>query len=229
MENGSNVETKKNTKKRLTDVQALAAYHVGLTNAESHTEIFKILAEEGYDLQTLNVGRELLAETNQLFKASTIQKEAKSKARQNYRVKRELLNATYAKHRLKARLVFKTDVLAYEKLALKGVYPKSYAYWMQKVEKFYTELAADPELQSKLARMKLSEEEINDCLAMIRELESLYTVYQKANGDSQNSTKIKDSAIAKMNTWMHEFYSVSRLALKDQPQLLEALGKVVKS
>ncbi len=64
---------------------------------------------------------------------------------------------------------------------------------------------------------------------MIREVESLWTIYQKMNADAQNSTEIKDSAIAKMNTWMYEFYTVSRMALKDQPQLLEALGKVVKS
>jgi hypothetical protein len=64
---------------------------------------------------------------------------------------------------------------------------------------------------------------------MIREVESLWAIYQKEIGDAQNFTKIKDSAIAKMNTWMYEFYTVARLALKDQPQLLEALGKVVKN
>ncbi len=119
MENGLNEETRKNTKKRLTNVQTLVVYHVALTNAESHPEIASILTPEGYDSATLNVGRQLLAETNKRFKASTTEKEIKSNARQDYTVKRELFNSIYAKHRIKARLVFKTDKIAYEKLALK--------------------------------------------------------------------------------------------------------------
>jgi len=100
---------------------------------------------------------------------------------------------------------------------------------MQKVEKFYTEISADPELLSKLARLKISEEEINDCLAMIVDLETSRAIYLTEKGDSQNSTKIKDIAIAKMNNWMYEFFTVARIALKDNPQLLEVLGKTVKS
>jgi len=102
----------------------------------------------------------------QFAKASTTVKEARSNARQDYLAKRKLLDAKYTKDRIK------------------GAYPKDYAYWMQKVEKFYTELATDPELQSKLARMMISEEEINACLAMIREVESLWTIYQKASGSA---------------------------------------------
>ena len=96
-------------------------------------------------------------------------------------------------------------------------------------QKFYTEISADPELQGKLARMKISEEDITNCLAKIEDLQALRAVYQKEIGDAQQSTKTKDAALAKMQVWMHEFFTVARLALKDQPQLMESLGKVVKS
>lgn len=77
----------------------------------------------------------------------------------------------------------------YEKLGLKGAYPKSYAYWMQKVEKFYTELAASPEFQSELARLKISVEDINDRLLMIREVESL-----------PGATQLAEQALVKLTT-----------------------------
>ena len=52
---------------------------------------------------------------------------------------------------------------------------------------------------------------------------------QKHLERAQEATKKKDAAFAKMDNWMSEFYAFARIALEDQPQLLEALGKVVKS
>jgi hypothetical protein len=40
--------------------------------------------------------------------------------------------------------------------------------------------------------------------------------------------KNKDTAFAKLDDWMSEFYAVPRIGLEDNPQLLESLGKVVK-
>ncbi|NLT49572.1 MAG: hypothetical protein GXX85_01480, partial [Ignavibacteria bacterium] len=48
-------------------------------------------------------------------------------------------------------------------------------------------------------------------------------------GESEDATKEKDAAFAKMDKWMSDFYAVARIALEDKPQLLEALGKIVKS
>jgi len=48
-------------------------------------------------------------------------------------------------------------------------------------------------------------------------------------GESQDATKIKDAAFVKMDDWMSEFYAVAKIALEDNPQLLESLGKLVRS
>lgn len=48
-------------------------------------------------------------------------------------------------------------------------------------------------------------------------------------GESKNATKARDAAMAAMQDWMTEFYAVARIALEEQPQLLEALGRPVKS
>ncbi len=44
-----------------------------------------------------------------------------------------------------------------------------------------------------------------------------------------NILEAKDAAFAQIDDWMSEFFSVARIALEDEPQLLEALGKIVKS
>lgn len=64
---------------------------------------------------------------------------------------------------------------------------------------------------------------------LISELETARAVYLKEKGESQDATKIKDAAFAKTDDWMSEFYAVAKIGLEDNPQLLEALGKTVRS
>ena len=54
-------------------------------------------------------------------------------------------------------------------------------------------------------------------------------MYLKEKGESQDATKIKDEVFAKLDDWMSEFYAVAKIALEDNPQLLESLGKLVRS
>ena len=64
---------------------------------------------------------------------------------------------------------------------------------------------------------------------MINELETARAVYLRELGESQEATRTKDAAFAKIDDWMGEFYAVAKIALEEKPQLLEALGKSVKS
>jgi hypothetical protein len=60
-------------------------------------------------------------------------------------------------------------------------------------------------------------------------LEAARSFYLIEKGESQDSTKIKDAAFYKIDDWMSEFYAVAKIGLEDNPQLLEALGKIVRN
>ena len=77
--------------------------------------------------------------------------------------------------------------------------------------------------------MKITETEIDAAKTKLNELDIARTEYLKEIGESQAATKAKDAAFAKIDDWMSEFYAVARIGLEDNPQLLEALGKIVKS
>ena len=71
-------------------------------------------------------------------------------------------------------------------------------------------------------------DDINAGLTLIKEVEDSRAYYMKLRGISQDATKAKDAAITRMKDWMMEFFTVAKIGLEDNPQLLEALGKVVK-
>jgi hypothetical protein len=45
---------------------------------------------------------------------------------------------------------------------------------------------------------------------MILELEAARSEYLKEKGESQDATKAKDAAFAKIDDWMSEFYAVAK-------------------
>ena len=100
---------------------------------------------------------------------------------------------------------------------------------METVKKFYTVAAADSDIQSKLVRLKITTEEINGTIQLITNSELSRAEYLREKGESQDSTKSKDKAFGEIDDWMSEFYAVAKIALEDNPQLLESLGIFVRS
>jgi hypothetical protein len=101
--------------------------------------------------------------------------------------------------------------------------------WLEAAKKFYSVASTDSAIQGKLARLKISTDDLSAANAMISDLEAARSEYLKEKGESQDSTKAKDAAFAKIDDWMSEFYAVAKIGLEDNPQLLEALGKTVRS
>jgi hypothetical protein len=100
--------------------------------------------------------------------------------------------------------------------------------WLETAKKFYTVASTDTDLQSKLARLKITPDELTAASTLISNLEAARGEYLREKGESQDATKAKDAAFTKIDDWMSEFYAVARIGLEDSPQLLEALGKVVR-
>lgn len=98
------------------------------------------------------------------------------------------------------------------------------------MKKFYTETAADTDIQTKLARLAISVEEITARNTLVTEVETARAEYLREVGESQqDTTKAKDAAIAKLDDWMADFDVIAAIALYDQPQLLEVLGIFVSN
>jgi hypothetical protein len=213
---------------KLTDAATLELYRVALENAETQPEIASIMAELGYDSTAIAEGKALLEETRNAYNLNKTEDDESSAAYANFTNKKVQLEDTYSIHRKKAKVVFRNDAVTAEKLSITGSMPRSYVKWLETAKKFYSVAATDTEIQGKLARLKISAEDITAANTLTAELEQARAEYLREKGESQDATKAKDAAFAKIDDWMSEFYAVARIGLEDSPQLLEALGKVVR-
>ena len=216
------------TRPKNSEADTLELYRVALENAETQSEIASVMAELGYDSTVIGEGKALLTETRSAYDLNKTEDDETSAAYADFSSKKEQLEDTFSLHRKKAKVVFRNDSLTADKLSISGAMPRTYIKWLEAAKKFYSVASADTAIQSKLARLKISADDLTAANTSISDLEAARAEYLKEKGESQDATKAKDSAFAKMDDWMSEFYAVARIGLEDNPQLLEALGKVVR-
>ena len=213
----------------VTDAQTLENYRVALENAKNQPVVASTMAEFGYDKAKIDEGWKLLEETRTAFDFNNKESQETVQARADFETKKLALETQYTLDRKKAKVVFRTDSVTLKKLALDGTLPKAYINWVETMRTFYKGVEADKTLQTQLATLKITTESITQALNNIVALENARAIYLKEIGESQDSTKIKDSAFAKIDKWMIDFKAVAKIAMEDNPQLLESLGILVRS
>ncbi len=207
----------------------LERYRIALENVTTQPEIATIMAEFGYDSALIEEGKQLFTQTRQAYDLNVKEDDETSQAYSDFNEKRKLLEDTYSLHRKKAKVIFRKDLEIMKRLVLDGSLPRLYVRWVEIAKKFYLEMLADTELQTKLSRLKVSAEDLNAANTLISELEATRSEYLREKGESQDSTNKKDAVFVKLDDWMSEFYAVARIALEDNIQLLEALGVIVRN
>ena len=217
------------TRPKNSEADTLELYRVALENAENQTEIATIMAELGYDNAVIGEGKTLLSETRAAYDLNKTEDDETSAAYSDFSSKKSQLEDIFTLHRKKAKVVFRNDSLTSDKLAISGAMPRTYMKWLEAAKKFYSVSSTDTDIQSKLARLKISADDLSAANTLISDIEASRAEYLKEKGESQDATKAKDSAFTKMDDWMSEFYAVAKIGLEDNPQLLEALGKTVRS
>jgi len=216
------------TRRKFSEADILEQYRIALENAQTQSEIAAVMADLGYDSKVLEEGKALLAKTRAAYDLNKTEDDETSAAYADFSDKKEQLEDTFTLHRKKAKVVFRSDALTAEKLAISEAMPRTYIKWLEKVKKFYGTASADKEIQKKLARLKITVDDLTAANTSVAALEAARAEYLKEKGESQNVTQTKNAAFAKMDDWMSEFYAVAKIGLEDNPQLLEALGKTVK-
>lgn len=217
------------TKRTLSEAETLEQYRVALENTENQTEIATIMADFGYDETLLTEGKILLTKTREAFDSNQKEDDETTESYSNFVNLKENLAKTYSLHRKKGKVIFRKEPTTLSELSLTGSLPSAYIKWLETVKKFYTVASTDATIQAKLSRLKITPEEITETIQQITNLEEARATYLREKGESQDATKSKDKAFAEIDDRMSEFYAVAKIALEDNPQLLESIGKFVRS
>lgn len=197
-----------------------------IQNALTHKEIQKKMEVCAYDRKKLLEGKSLYEKVRMLQSAKQDKYGSQYTTSDTFRADIMQVKNRYMRHLKIARLAFGGNRGVEEILQIRGKRKADMDSWLDQVHTFYSKIEAYNE---EIVRYNVTAEELVQTGAMA---EALYTSRQQQlqkKGDAQHATHQRDEARKALRIWISRFRKASRLALQDDPQLLEVLGIQVVS
>ena len=198
-------------------------------NISKNDVLKKELEEYGYGDKEIAQGKALYDTASQMYETNKRETSEEALAYNEFSKKLEAFKNVYATDRKKAKIIYKEEPKILIALHIKGVAPLRTNKLLEDIEAFYKELKAKPDLLNPLNKLKITAEHIETQLTILAEVKQAEAAYILEKGESQQATKDKDAAFTTFEKWVREFYAIAKIALEDKPQLLESIGKFVRS
>lgn len=200
-----------------------------ISNSINDQSILNKVSPYGYDTEKLTEGQNLLNEADEKSKNQNIQYAEQYEATQRLHNLLESFDKTYGLHREIARALFEGEPGAWEMLHLTGRRRTALSDWLKKARHFYGNIKNNESLLNRMSELGFTTEYLDTRLTELDEIENAMMQQARESGEAQQATVDRDKKIDELEDWVNLYKSVAKLALADQPQLLEKLGLLVRS
>jgi len=204
------------------------AIRILITNCISHDVIRQVLNEFGYTEVKLQQGLDMYNEVDGLV----------TEQREEYNEQYEASNIFYSAWELAkkfsmrtlkfARIAFEDNTKILNDMHANKSRSDRYDVWRVDARAMYDTMLGDESLINVMLEFGYSIEKLTTEYEDIKKLDTLYNNFMTEKGEAQQSTLVRDQKLQELRVWMGRLKKVARLALADQPQLLEILGLIVK-
>lgn len=101
--------------------------------------------------------------------------------------------------------------------------------YLREAHHFYDTIVGDDTLTQPLAARGVTAEVLSQAQADLQQLEALEQTQEAEKSEAQQATRTRNEARRAFADWLAEYQKFARVALNDQPDLLEQLGITVRS
>ena len=202
---------------------------VGLGNAQSTPEILALLSSFNYDEAKLQEGQALFKTLDQQNSAQLRLYAQQKEATAAFSAARGAANKTYTRHIKISRALLSEESERLARLGLQGKRAQAFGAWLEQARQFYREGLADDGLQTALAEGGLSQEVLGSGQTQVETAAQANSAQESAKGMAQQSTQDRNAAATTFDQWMRKFWKIAEVALSDQPQWMERLGRMERS
>lgn len=138
-------------------------------------------------------------------------------------------NTTYIRLVKAARIALKGQRGAWQAFDLNRQRKQTYSGCVSQATVFKTNALADKAINPVLSKFGITTDTLTKGLAAIMEVETKLATQLKEKDEAKDTTKLRDLAFDILQDWISDFIAIDRIALEDQPQMLEVLGIVEPS
>jgi len=192
----------------------------------NHARIKALMDAYGYNASRFQQGTDLLNQLLLLQQSKKEEYQTKHQIGRGLRANEEQMHRLFKDHRTLAKWVFRRDVDEYQRLGLHQPIAQHKAVKTEQIVSFYREALKTPE---QLVHHGISQAELEQGQAMISSIIEARRQRLEKKGEAEEVTQKRNQVRRDLRTWVADFRTVARIALRQEPQLMEALGMVVLS
>ncbi|MCP4429147.1 MAG: hypothetical protein GY803_32070 [Chloroflexi bacterium] len=216
-------------KVRLTIDSRLQLARLGIENGQSVPEIAAALAVYGFDAAKMQIGADLLTAAVDLHAVQKQEYSEQYAATSALNEARAAADKVYSTHRKLAKLALRDEPEAQKALLLHERKKGALDPWLGQAGIFYKNALGNQEALTALGRYNITTELLTAAQAAVVQVAHLNAAQEQERSEAQRATQERDAALDALHEWYSEFRALARIALADDPQLLEALGIVAPS
>lgn len=202
---------------------------VAILNASREAVLRPYLDSVGYTVEKVAEGRTLFSESSALVDTQ------KDSYLEQYKMteRREQLDVecwdSFSRHLKLVKILYPENKVLLRGMGLLLKKKTALAKWYTKVRYFYTTILKDETILADLAANLVTREDLEAVVAKCDEIRDIKTLQEKWKSVAQSATMDRDEALDRLFDWYNTFMRFAEVALEEKPQLLEMLGKKVKS
>lgn len=197
-----------------------------IQNILRNNEMQQHFAAYGFPLKRIKEGQTRLKVAREMQAMTEEQRDTQYDTNQQWKADLQQAKRSYKEYVTLVRMVYQNNPTVMRKLRIDNRTPQRIQDWMDQARFFYTKV---PAFNTPLEhRFGLKPEVWSQALMEIHALISVKHDRLQHKANAQRATEQRDQELKKLSEWVRELKYVARVALKEDPQLQEALGMVAK-
>ena len=196
-----------------------------VNNTTRDKEVARKMSQFGFPARRMQEGKDLLTVVLEMQQAQ------KARYDENWqisnRIEQELLTLRpiFMDHVTAVRFAFRRDPATLRTFNVKSISMNKWS-WVEQARAFYETIGTH---RKQMSVYGITPEELDQAQASVAAVIALRDDRMYKKGEAEDSTENRNQASKLLKKWVREFHIAARLALKDNPQKLEAFGIRVPS
>lgn len=206
--------------------QTLSSSRIIIEGALADPQLIKITEPFGYNKKSFEKGKAKLENTQMLFDTKDECFREKKQATEDLNSARHALRDTYLRHAGVLRAFYRNNSKVLAQLGVNQSTPVALDPFLTRTQRFYSSVQG---LMVNAIGFPFMEEEVVRAQTMITSIHDARIRQFSKKGEAQRTTQLQNEALKDLRQWVRDFLSIAKVAFRDDPQRMEALGIVVKA
>jgi len=183
----------------------------------------------GIDADYLSSAQTLYTEAEELWQTQQQEQQQKASAYDAFYVAKDEALETFKKTFKIVNILARKDADLRSRLRLGTAIPDAIEEWFNYTIAFYNALELETEFIGEISKFNVTTERITEERTTVETLKNLRDEARKEDGEAQEATRVRNVKLEELDETRDELRALAKLALADEPQLLEKLGIFVRS